>query len=213
MPDLKLPEATWGRPPGRTAKRKRPDPDFDIAIDTDSQVDRFKRQNIGSDTIDLTPSHRIPDVLGSQETDPTYSTSTREAQRSQLPAPLLDLLSSQPLRKPSISPSSQPTTLPSEPQSPDLPASAISELETLSADNQLDKPNDKGKAIQKWDPKVWDENEFDSDEENMSLAVTMKLANELSLLKSFLGIYRKFNIHLGGKQSPCTPIMPNLIHP
>lgn len=213
MPDLKLPEATWARPPGRTAKRKRPDPDFDIAIHTDSQVDRFKRQNIGNDTIDLTPSHRIPDVLESQETDPTHTTSRREPQRSQLPAPLLDLLSSQPLRKPSISPPYQPTTLPSESQSPDLPASAISELGTLSPDNQLDKPNDKGKAIQKWDPKVWDENEFDSDEENMSLAVTMKLANELSLLKSFLEIYRKFNVHLGGKQSPCTLTMPNLVHP
>ena len=40
-----------------------------------------------------------------------------------------------------------------------------------------------------------DDNVFDSDGENMSLAVTMKLANELSLLKSFLDIYKKFSIH------------------
>lgn len=36
----------------------------------------------------------------------------------------------------------------------------------------------------------------------MSLAVTMKLANELSLLKSFLEMYRKFNVHLGGELLP-----------
>ena len=53
-----------------------------------------------------------------------------------------------------------------------------------------------------WGPAEWDDDAFDSDGETMSLAVTMRLANELSLPKSFLGIYKKFNIHLGGKQKP-----------
>lgn len=226
MPDLRLPEA-WGRSSGRTTKRKRLDTDFDIAVDTDDQVEHFKRQNSENDhdNIDLTPSHRIPDVLYS-ESAPQISRG--EPQPSQLPASLVRAETSQPItsrqsRSPQSSTllsepglfkqstllpepqTSQRSTLTTESQSSNLLISSstrpysISQPKAPSADKQLDKRNDRSKAIQKWEPSEWDENEFDSDDENMSLAVTMKLANELSLLKSFLEIYRKFNIHLGGK--------------
>ena len=227
----------WGRPPGHTMKRKRLDTPFDIAIDLDSEVDHFKRQNIddGNDAIDLTPSHRIPELLVSATTDSIPTTSARIPQTSQVSASVLGY-SPQTVPKPSlvrphqtiraqqfrpnkfskqsISPSkpqsSQQCTMTSEPQwsnSPTSPSTRpflISELEARRAGNQLDKPNDQSKGAQKWKPKEWDEDEFDSDEESMSLAITIKLANELSLLKSFLDLYRKFNIHLGGKQSLCT---------
>ena len=52
----------------------------------------------------------------------------------------------------------------------------------------------------KWEPRDWDNDVFDSDSEHMSVAVLRKLGNEISLLKSFLDEYKKFNIHLGGKQ-------------
>lgn len=207
-PDLRLPEATLDRHPGSTMKRKRSDTNFEIASDAYSQVDPFRRQknDDGYDSMNLTPSHRIPDVLASVAREPTPTISTEEPQpslyspvesiptlkvvnhgpdtqaqrphrnlRSELPANLLDLQSSQAVPRPSGS----------------QPHQAIPSRQF--------RPNDESKAIRKWGPKEWDETEFDSDEENMSLAVTMRLANELSLLKSFLEIYRKFNIHLGGK--------------
>ena len=239
MPDLRLPEAARGISSGRTTKRKRLDTEFDIAVDTDDQVERFKRQNSENDhdSIDLTPFHRIPDVLDSAATESAPQTSKGESQPSQLPAPLLKVDSSHPMisrqsRSPrssslpsgpdsSISAAkpqsskqftsppepqtSQKSVLTTGPQSSNLFISSstrpysLSQPKASSADNQLDKRNDGSEAIQKWESSEWDENEFDSDDENMSLAVTMKLANELSLLKSFLEIYRKFNIHLGGK--------------
>ena len=244
MPDLRLHETAWDRPPGGTTKRKHLDTDIDIDIDIDthSQVDRFKRHNSddGYESMDLTPSHQIPDVLGSAATGSAPSTSEGEPQPSQLPAPLLREESSQtitsrqfqPHRSPtsqrepestkqsisaaepqpsqqSTSPpeseASQQSTLATYPQSSNLAISpstrpySLSQPQPPSADNQLDKHNHESKPTQKWDPKEWDEDEFDSDDENMSLAVTMKLASELSLLKSFLEIYRKFNIHLGGE--------------
>lgn len=218
-------------------KRKRLDTTFDIAIDLDSEVDHFKRQNIddGNDAIDLTPSHRIPELLGSARMDSTPTTSVGTPQTSPIAASLLGY-SPETVPKPSLvqpyqtirtqqfrpnkfskqspSPSkpqsSQQCTLTSEPRSSNLPTSpstrpfAVSESEARSTSNQSDKASDQSKDMQKWKPSEWDEDEFDSDEESMSLAITMKLANELSLLKSFLDLYRKFNIHLGGKQSLCT---------
>ncbi|CAD6586685.1 MAG: hypothetical protein ASARMPRED_002800 [Alectoria sarmentosa] len=178
MPDLELLEAAWVRPPGRITKRKHSDTNVDIATDTDSQIDRFKRRNTDddNDSIDLTPSHRIPEVLGSAATESTPSISTGGTSR--LPNPLLGAPSFQ---------SPRPG------------------VEALCSDNKQVDP------IGKWDPKEWEAIEFDSDEENMSLAITMKLAYDLSLLKSFLEIYRKFNIHLGGKPNSrtlCTPDHP-----
>ena len=231
MPDL------WERPPGDTMKRKRLDTTFDVAIDLDDEVDHFKRQNIddGNDAIDLTPTHQIPELLGSATVDPTPTTSAGMPQTSQISAPPLEhspktvpkspLVQpyqtireqqfqpnkiSKRLTSPSKPQSSQQCTLTSEPQSAKLPTSpstrphAIPELEARSASNQPDNPTDQSNGVQKWTLNEWDEDSFDSDEESMSLAITMKLANELSLLKSFLDLYKKFNIHLGGKQSHYT---------
>lgn len=233
-----------GRPCGYTLKRKRPDTNFDIAIDSDSRADHLERQNVddGYDAIDLTPSHQIPELLDSGATESTQTTLTGLYQSTQLSAPLLGhspsavpepspVQSNKTIRaqqhRPSTS-SKQSTSAPkphsshqraftSEPQCPNLLTSqskrpcAIPELEASSANNQPpDKPNDQSQGVQRWKLNEWDDDEFDSDEESMSLAVTMKLANELSLLKSFLDLYRKFNIHLGGKQNLFTNTRPPL---
>ena len=44
-----------------------------------------------------------------------------------------------------------------------------------------------------------DEDGFDTDSEEMSLAVVMKLSNDMTLLKNYLKIYQKFNQRIGGK--------------
>ena len=78
----------------------------------------------------------------------------------------------------------------------------------LSAESQIDKPDEDVRTVQKWDLGDWDVDMFDSDKQNMSLAVIMKLANQLSLLKQFLEIYQKFNIHLGCKHNLFTTVVP-----
>ena len=47
-----------------------------------------------------------------------------------------------------------------------------------------------------------EDDEKETDEQSMSLTITMKLAHELSLLKGYLENYEQFNVHLGGKQRP-----------
>ena len=78
----------------------------------------------------------------------------------------------------------------------------------LSAESQTDKPNRDVKTAQKWDLDDWDADDFDSDRQNMSLVVILKLANQLSLLKQFLEIYNKFNVHLGCKHNRFTTVVP-----
>lgn len=205
------------RLPGHTLKRKRQDTDFDIAIDSDTQIDRLKRQNIDNDhnAIDLTPSHQIPEMIGSAAIESTQTTSTEMYQSTQLPAPLLGQ-SSPAKPKPSSIQSNQtvkaqqhrPTI--SSKQSTSAPKPQFSQQCALTSEPQS--INDQSKGVQTWKPNEWDDDEFDSDEESMSLAVTMKLANELSLLKSFLDLYKKFNIHLGGKQSLRTHTQSSLIY-
>ncbi|MCJ1275359.1 hypothetical protein MMC21_003162 [Puttea exsequens] len=46
-----------------------------------------------------------------------------------------------------------------------------------------------------------DEDGFDTDSEEMSLAVVMKLSNDMTLLKNYLKIYQKFNQRIGGHTS------------
>ena len=53
-----------------------------------------------------------------------------------------------------------------------------------------------------WSVEDLEDDEEETDEETMSLTSTMKLAHELVLLKGYLEIYERFNIHLGGKQPP-----------
>ena len=49
------------------------------------------------------------------------------------------------------------------------------------------------------DSETQNEDAFDQDDVNMSLAVLMELARDLSLLKSFLRLYKQFDTHLGGE--------------
>lgn len=57
--------------------------------------------------------------------------------------------------------------------------------------------DDENNSPQNWDGKAI---EMESDDENMSIVVSLKLASELSLLKSVLDLYRNFNINLGGTE-------------
>ena len=203
MPDIRLPKVAFFIPSKSAMKRKSPDSNIAVAIDANSQIDRFKRQKNDDENnnIDLTPSHRIPDVLGPAVVDLVPTESTGESQTSRPQAPRLgtnsrsipnstgiqayqasNSLQSQLARSPPLTRYSNQSTLTPEPQSSISPAAV-----------------DQGPS--NWAPGEWDADIFDSDSEHMSLAVTMKLANELSLLKSFLDIYKRFNIHLGGKQT------------
>lgn len=216
-------------------KRKRENTDFDIAVDTESQIDHS--DDDGNDKIGFTLLGRVLNVLGTpsrQRPDTLGSlppTSTGEHRASRLSAPPLGSQSRRtvstrqfrPPRSPTLlshSKSSKKSTSAPNPQSSNLSTSPAPhpdapETDASSAGNQSDKTKGESEAVGVWDPKDWDEDEFDSDDEHMSLAVMMKLSNELSLLKSFLELYRKFNIHLGGKKHPFTqpnPSFPKLHH-
>ena len=64
-------------------------------------------------------------------------------------------------------------------------------------DYHLKLPNPSSKDLE--DSETQSEDAFDQDDVNMSLAVLMELASDLSLLKSFLCLYKQFDTHLGGE--------------
>ena len=102
--------------------------------------------------------------------------------------------------------SSKETNLESKPQSSKLPTASTNhyskpEPDAPRAESQLDNPNDEGRAVKKWNRMEYDEDRFDSDAQDMSLTVVMKLAHQLSLLKEFLETYKNFNVHLGSKNN------------
>ena len=82
------------------------------------------------------------------------------------------------------------------------------EPKSLNAESQIDKSDNQVQRIQKWDVGDWDADTFDSDEQNMSLAVIIKLAHQLSLLQHFLEIYKRFNVHLGSEHNYSTTVVP-----
>ena len=202
MSDTRVPQVEFAIPSKSAIKRQRPDSNLAVAIDTNVQVDRSKRQKTddGDNIIDLTPSHRIPDVLGEAVVELVPTKSTEELQTSPPQAALREENShpmpnstgvqacrannsgqSHPARSPPLTRHSNRSTLTPEPQSFSSPTAA-----------------DQGPS--NWAPREWDSDVFDTDSEAMSLAVMRKLVNEVSLLKSSLDDYKKFNIHLGGKQ-------------
>lgn len=61
--------------------------------------------------------------------------------------------------------------------------------------NHLKLPNPSIKDLE--DSETQNEDAFDQDDVNMNLAVLMELARDLSLLKSFLRLYKQFDTHLG----------------
>ena len=64
-------------------------------------------------------------------------------------------------------------------------------------DYHLKLPNPSSKDLEH--SETQNEDAFDQDDVNMSLAVLMELASDLSLLKSFLRLYKQFDTHLGGE--------------
>ena len=169
MPVLRLPGDAGGKSPGRTVKRKRSDTNFNIAIDTDGQSDHFKRRN----------NHDGPTTIKVTESNGVINALDSATTESSPDTSTIE---------------SQPSLLPA-------PLLVLQSIEAVSIppDKEVNNPNERDKAPRKWNSKDWDGDRFESDDANMSLAATMKLANELSLLKSFIQIYKKFNIHLGGK--------------
>ena len=176
MPDTSLAKVAFSIPSKSPLERKISDSNRDVAIDANGPVDRPKLQKSDDgNAIDLTPSHQIPDVLGEVAvslvpTGPRGDRQTFPSQRQSQPPP------SPPLPGHSIQ-----TTL--------MPESQSSNSSTAADQDPS-----------KWGPGEWDDDVFDSDSMDMSLAVMRKLVNEVSFLKSTLDDYKKFNIHLGGKQ-------------
>ncbi|KAK3170682.1 hypothetical protein OEA41_002764 [Lepraria neglecta] len=66
-------------------------------------------------------------------------------------------------------------------------------------DYHLKPPNPSSKDLK--DSETQSEDAFDQDDVNMSLAVLMELASDLSLLRSFLCLYKQFDTHLGDSVS------------
>ena len=97
-------------------------------------------------------------------------------------------------------------------QSSQLPTTSTDrskpEPKSLSAESQVDKSDNQVQRIQKWDVGDWDADTFDSDNQDMSLAIIMKLANQLSLLQQFLKVYKRFNVYLGGEHNHSTTLVP-----
>ena len=99
---------------------------------------------------------------------------------------------------------SKQSILESKPQSSNTPTSSTSPYSRSDpkapiTEQVFNNSPLEGKAKGKWDPKEWNKDEFESDDEHMSLAVMMKLPHELSLLQEYLEAYRKFNRRLGRK--------------
>ena len=151
-------------------------------MDTTSQ----KNDNDTYDYIDLTPHHQIPNDLGSNDTAAPLTSSTGEPQASPTPAPLFGTDSSQAAPRVSHGESNQ-----------SIQTQTFRPFQIPTQSN--------AQVIQKWKPDEWDDNYLDSDRKNMSLAVMMKLGHQLSLLREFLDVYKRFNGHLGGKQNPDNP--------
>ncbi len=200
MPGFRSSEAARSRPPGRTMNKKRSTVSFDIAVDEDGP----QNGNTAHDSIDLTPSHQIPDQLGSAAPESKSSEASTQAREPQSPQHSALPLESQP---------SQPSILAPETGSSTFPPSST---DTLSQP-QHHVPrieNQQDHASQKWEANEWDPDVFDGDDVDMSLAIMTKLAHRLSILKDFLELYRRFNVHLGGEQKtlhhPTTPLVLHL---
>ena len=99
---------------------------------------------------------------------------------------------------------SRQTILKPMPQSSQLPTTSMDryskpEPKPTSAENRFDKHDDKTGTTQKWDLKDWKGDIFESDGQNSSLIIIMKMANHFSQLKKFLELYQEFDVHIGCK--------------
>ena len=200
MPGTRIPMVTFSISSKSAPKRKSPDSNG--GVDTNGQVERLKRQKNEDENnnIDLTPSHQIPDVLDLAAVSLVAAEPTGEPQTSGLQAPVQDTNSQSMYSSTGVQASQA-----SNPQQ-SLPAGSpaltrYSNQLTLTPESQSSNSHtaaDQGPSI--WAPGEWDQDVFDTDSMGMSLALMRRLVNEVSLLKSSLDDYKKFNIHLGGKQ-------------
>ena len=67
--------------------------------------------------------------------------------------------------------------------------------------NRTIRPQSVSRLKDNGDRKNQEEDNFDSDNADMSLAILIKLESDLKLLKSFLTIYKEFNARLGGEHA------------
>ena len=185
MPGFRSSETARSSPPGRTMNKKRSTVSFNIAADEDSP----QNGHTAHDSIDLTPSHQIPDRLCSAALEPTSSDESTQARTPQSPQHSALPPESQP---------SQPSILAPEVGSSNFPPSST---DTVSQPQYRVPRNDNQQdhAPQKWEANEWDSDVFDGDDVDMSLAIMIKLAHRLSILKDFLELYGRFNVHLGGE--------------
>ena len=201
MPSTGMPDVEFAIPSKSAIKRQRPDSNLAVATYTNGQVDRSKRQKVDDrdNNIDLTPSHRIPDVLGEAVVDLVLTESTGEPQTSRNQAALRET-NPHPMPNPTVQACRANISRLSHPAgSP--PLTRPSNRSTLTPEPQsFSSPMAAGQGPSNWAPGEWDNDVFDTDSQSMSLTVMRKLVNEVSLLKYSLDDYKKFNIHLGGKQ-------------
>ena len=200
MPDTREPKVGFLIPSKSAMKRQCPDSNLAVAIDTNGQVDRSKRQrNDDGDSIDLTPSHRIPDVLGEAAVDSVPTESTGEPQTSRHQAPLPET-NCNPMPNSTVQ-ANRASISRQSPRAQPTPLTRPSKRSMLTPESQSsNSPTAADQGPSNWAPGEWDSDVFDSDSGHMTVAVIRKLVNEVSLLKSSLDDYKKFNIHLGGKQ-------------
>ena len=182
LPDLRQPAIVWAKqqqsPLSASAKKQQSqNVSFEIAVDYP-----------GHDTIDLTPSHQIA----------PESTQDSESQEVQTSTSASDSHLHHQDSKGSGTASSTDPRVKIEFGPGDM---------ERQFDSKSKKEEESETVHEKWQPNEWDANRFESDNKNMSLAVVMDLANQLSLLRSHLEMYRQFNIRLGGESNPrCTHI-------
>ena len=198
MLDTKQLEVAFAIP---SLKRKIQESNRAVEMNNNGQFDGVKRQKNTetNDYIDLTPSHQIPDVLDPAAVDLVPTESTRELQISPHQAPLRET-NSHPMPNSTVQAYRADIPRQSHPAgSP--PLTRPSNQSTLTPESQSsNSPTAADHGPSKWAPGEWDSDVFDTDSEDMTVAVIRKLVNEVSLLKSSLEDYKKFNIHLGGKQ-------------
>ena len=64
---------------------------------------------------------------------------------------------------------------------------------------------------QKWSPKDWNKDIFETDEQKSSLTTFTKLSHEFSVLRENIEIYQKFNAHLGCKHPRSIADVPDVL--
>ena len=197
MQDHEKPEGTWSGSTGSIPNRKR----SATSLGANIQQRDDSHNNISAPKPSQSKSQKSPKSTKFQPSEfPYQATGPKPSKQSSLTpnsqSEEQSILGSEPRSSNSRTSSPDPYSRP-EPKDP-------------GTDELFNNPRAEIKTKRKWDPKEWNKDEIDSDDEYMSLAVMMKLPHELSLLQEYLETYRSFNDYLGRKHSPCTLNQPSL---